>query len=104
MSNCTEWCSTMGSCPFAFTEESDVAQNYGCLPTPHDIVDMRVVYGKSWACHSDTSKPCLGAIKYLKAAGQPYKVTELVTEEDDWGKYTLDTPNPINFSILATTR
>lgn len=46
-------------CPFAWTEASDIVQNYGCLPTPHEILYMRLVHDKTWACHSDPSKPCI---------------------------------------------
>ena len=80
----------MNSCPFAFTEESEQIQNYGCLPTPREIMNMRINHGKTWACHSNPDKPCLGAMEYLNRYGHPFKVIdrELVTEEDDWSKYT----------------
>lgn len=93
-------CSNHG-CPFAFTEESDKIQNYGCLPTPYEIVQMRVVHGKTWACHSNESQPCIGAIKYLKENNLPYKVidTSLVTERDDWSQFTKGTPWYINSQL-----
>lgn len=77
------------TCPFAFTEESERVQNYGCLPTPYEIVVMRVEYGKTWACHDQPTRPCIGALRHLRSIGQPYKVIdlELVTEASDWAQY-----------------
>lgn len=76
-------------CPFAFTEESEIVQNYGCLPTPADIISMRVKYGKTWACHSTPTRPCVGAIKYMKKEGIDCSVIDdnLVTEESDWTQF-----------------
>lgn len=81
------------ACPFAFTDLSEEVQNYGCLPTPYEIVVMRVVHGKTWACHADYSIPCKGAILFLEDHGQPYKVIDdkLVNETDDWGQYVSGT-------------
>lgn len=78
------------ACPFAFTETSETVQNYGCLPTPREIVMMRVEHGKTWACHKDPGKPCAGAIEHLAHHGLPHRVIDpvLVTEADDWGAYT----------------
>jgi hypothetical protein len=88
MCDSTKHCSE-NSCPFAFTEESERIQNYGCLPTPREIMDMRIKHGKTWACHSNPEKPCLGALEYLKHYNHPYKVidSKLVTEQDDWSIY-----------------
>lgn len=86
--NCTK-CSEEGGCPFAYTEISDQVQNYGCLPSPLEIINMRVIHGKTWACHENTQKPCLGAISHLRKNNLPYKVidTKLLTEQDEWNLY-----------------
>lgn len=72
------------SCPFAFTDESETIQNYGCLPTPYQIVSMRVIHGKTWACHSNPTKPCIGALKFMAEHKVEYKIidTVLVTEHN----------------------
>lgn len=77
------------TCPFAFTDISEQCQNYGVLPSPREIVVMRVDHGKTWACHDEPTKPCIGAIKHLKKEGLPYKVIDpvLLTEASDWGRY-----------------
>lgn len=89
MSECVKECNKT-SCPFAFTDLSETVQNYGCLPSPYEILSMRVDHDKTWACHSDPKQPCIGGIKYLKEHGMPYSVidSELLTERDDWGVYT----------------
>lgn len=86
---CTTKECSQTSCPWAFTEESEQIQNYGCLPTPMDIVRMRINHGKTWACHSNTDKPCLGTILALQEKGLPFKVIDpkLITEKDDWSLY-----------------
>lgn len=71
-------------CPFAYTDKSEEIQNYACLPYPLEILAMRVLHGKTWACHSDITKPCLGALKRLKELGYDNKVIdkELITESN----------------------
>ena len=77
---------SLSTCPFAFSAESELVQNYGCLPTAYEIIDMRINAGKTWACHSNPKKPCLGALLHLRERGLPYKVVDrnLVTEQDPW--------------------
>lgn len=82
-------CSTgsEGSCPFNYaSENSQMAQDYGCLPSPLQIETMRVKYGKTWACHSNPKKPCLGAINYLKKKNLPFEVIDknLITEDSQY--------------------
>jgi hypothetical protein len=74
------------SCPFAFTDNSEQAQGYGCLPSPAEIIRMRVEHGRTWACHSEPTKPCAGAIRALRARGLPHHVIDpvLVTEQTGW--------------------
>ena len=85
--SCAKMCS---GCPFDVgSEETEMIQNWGCLPTPYDIMKMRVEHDKTWACHSDVTKPCAGAIMTLKKLGLPYKVVDqtLVDERVDWSQY-----------------
>lgn len=94
----TKECSTVGGCPFSFTEESETIQNYGCLPSPIEILSMRIDSNKTWACHSNPSKPCLGAINKLNELEYESKVIDpnLVTEDDDWSAYIKDSKDSIN--------
>lgn len=50
--NC-KTCSTVGCCPFSFNEASEYGQETGCLPTPMEIINLRVKHGKTWACHNN---------------------------------------------------
>lgn len=84
----TRYCYTLGSCPFAESEASEIAQGYSCLPTVFDIVEMRVNHGRTWACHSDVTKPCKGAIRHMREKGIDCTVIDsnLVHEDEDWSK------------------
>lgn len=72
------------SCPFAYTEESEMVQNYGCLPSPIEILNMSVNHNKTWACHSNNTKPCIGGLKRLKELGFDTTIKPLITEDDNW--------------------
>jgi len=51
---------------------------------------MRQVHGRTWACHSNPSKPCLGALKYQEEEGLECQVIDsrLLTENHHWGQFT----------------
>lgn len=51
------------SCPFNFSEESEYAQNTGCLPSAYDIINLKRETGHNWACHSNPLKMCKGLIE-----------------------------------------
>lgn len=82
------------SCPFASTEQSEMAWNTGCLPGQHEIISMRVHHGKTWACHDNPKKPCAGAIADLRERGLPHKVEdkELLTEGSPWHLFSEPLP------------
>lgn len=83
-------CYVDGGCPFSGSDQSEVIQNYGCLPSPYEIINMAKNHGRKWACHSDISKPCKGAIQYIKE--NKISVTyiddaPLVNDRDNWKLY-----------------
>lgn len=59
-------CGSCISCPFVFTEESEQAQNYGCLPTVSNIVNMHKEHNVNWACHYDANRVCSGFATMFK--------------------------------------
>lgn len=66
------------ACPVNFgNEDTEISQNYGCLPSPADIVEMRALHGLTWACHADVSKPCVSGVRLLKSLNLPFKVLQL---------------------------
>lgn len=76
-------------CPFEFSDYSEQIQNYGCLPTPQEIITMRVKHGRTWACHCNIDTPCRGALQHLQEQNLPFKVVnkELLTEQSPWHLY-----------------
>lgn len=49
------------ACPFndGLNEEASQLQNYGCLPSKQDMVDIFDKTGVALSCH-DNTKPCRG--------------------------------------------
>ncbi|MGG3667164.1 hypothetical protein ABES74_09425 [Bacillus subtilis] len=74
------------SCPFSHSDEAEMAQNYGCLPTPQQIVEMKEKSGHNWACHSDETVLCGGFAKYIKRNRPDLNINEgqLISYET-WG-------------------
>jgi hypothetical protein len=68
------------TCPFndGLNEAATVAQNYGCLPTRHDIIDIKKTTGKNWACHGDETRICGGLAQAAKEAGLDISVGPLI--------------------------
>jgi hypothetical protein len=54
------------TCPFAFTDESEEVQNYGCLPSAYDIIQMKKKSGHNWSCHGNESVMCGGFAQYVR--------------------------------------
>lgn len=54
------------TCPFSCNEHAEQAQNYGCLPSPFQIIEMKRKSGHNWACHSNENVLCGGFAKFIK--------------------------------------
>ncbi|KWU17966.1 hypothetical protein AS149_14675 [Burkholderia cenocepacia] len=72
---------TCPGCPFETTEVSEQAQNYGCLPTPWEIIEMKRTSGHNWSCHSDGSKVCAGLCHEAKSHGLDLSTGNLISYE-----------------------
>lgn len=68
-------------CPFAFTDASEEVQNYGCLPTPYEIIQMKRKSGHNWSCHSNEKKICRGFVTHVEEA-KKYKWREDLSDID----------------------
>ena len=62
---------------------------------------MRQVHGRTWACHSNPSKPCIGAIEWQKNKGLLYNVEDinLLTEDSAWHLFTQNFYNKNEMSL-----
>lgn len=77
-------------CPFAFTDASEQAQGYGCLPTPYDIVQMKRKSGHNWACHSNENTICKGFVdhvQWMQEHGSVDKLDDIDTTEGNLISY-----------------
>lgn len=70
-------------CPCAFTETSEQAQNFGCLPTIQDLFRIQK-RGKNWACHEDDTRVCSGFAVFCKEEGYPYDKTLPLASYSIW--------------------
>lgn len=62
-------------CPINIqSEEGELINSYGCLPCYADTIKWYKDTGKVWACHEDTSKPCIGFLKLAKSKGEKVSV------------------------------
>ena len=52
--------SMCNSCPFNYTEESEMVQNYGCLRSKQEILELKDITGHNWACHCNNKRVCKG--------------------------------------------
>lgn len=44
------------TCPFI----DEMVVNYGCLPAPYEILQMKIQSGHNWECHSIEGTKCKG--------------------------------------------
>ena len=59
------------ACPFneAFTEPANQAQNWGCLPDGHYLLQLKRNTDQNWACHDDETRVCAGLCHRAKDNG-----------------------------------
>lgn len=71
---------TCEACPFSCSEEAEKGMNFGCLPAPYDIIEIKKNTDKNWACHEHPKEdvPCAGWAAYAKEHGLDYKTGGLV--------------------------
>lgn len=69
------------SCPFAGTELSEQAQNYACLPSPFEIMQIKIETRKNWACHHNEDRICAGFVQECRERRIEYRGDEMTTYE-----------------------
>jgi len=89
------------ACPFAMTDESEIVQNYGCLPTPWDIIQLKKQTGANWACHCSTVEKGLKLCKGFVEWNEEMKLGLDIKEEQPKIAYELWYSEPdINKCII----
>jgi len=72
-------CEECEACPFnIYSEQSQYANNLGCLPDYQDIVEDFEKDKKVWACHERPDKACNGFINYFKKNKSDIKYKEMI--------------------------
>ena len=71
------------SCPIhPHTEEGELVDSYGCLPSYRNMLKWQQETGKVWACHSNPNKVCSGFVGVLNERGIKWnKSSDLITEK-----------------------
>lgn len=88
-------CKECKLCPFAFTDASEEAQNFGCLPSPYDIIQMKRETGHNWGCHSVEGRVCAGFVNFISEERTP-RYTDIDTSKggiisyDTWDREGLE--------------
>lgn len=73
---------TCRSCPCVFTEESEISQNYGCLPDHHTIISDYLENKGHWKCHS-AKRRCGGLQQIIERENLPERNRTLLITEDN---------------------
>ncbi len=65
-------------CPFNCNEISEQAQNWGCLPAPYEILNIKRNHGYNWECHAGTGSVCSGFVAACRDENIDYKTGPLL--------------------------
>lgn len=69
------------TCPFSCSPEAEQAQNYACLPSPFEIMQIKAETGKNWSCHHNEDRLCAGFARECRERGIEYRGAESTTYE-----------------------
>lgn len=70
---------TCDACPFSLFEAAEQAQNWGCLPSPCEIMKIKTETGKNWPCHEDENRICAGFVEACRETGTEYRGAPLAS-------------------------